>query len=576
MAEGIELKRIVDLVAQTTVDDTVYTIIDSVSGAVKKYPLGSFICSVAPVFDGSTAYDAGSYCNYNGQLYQFDEDHAAGDWIGTDATAVTLSQIVGEHGEDISDLQTEVGTNTADITDLKSHLYDLRTNVYDGYYTIEPSFTYYKYIDIHGEVQTATSDSLGVSDYIDILPGVSLVRIVIGAFNTANQISFYNASKEYISGFCAGNSDYIDRTVEVPQNAKYFRLCNYSYVSGYDGCYVYPSYSVSMQDVTQLPTIQNKLGIYPEINEGYYYNLYTGVKTATSGWECLMINTTVYYDIGIPLHSIVLFKGNGFVRSYLVDAIPSSITDDFDAIGYNINSTSYHTGDVSYIIDSVLYDKVKKASFWGGKKANFLGDSITYGAYTPVGGSSPSERATKRYCEIACELLGIAVCRNYGASGTSISATSTIAPESAMSTRYSNMDNDADLIVVAGGTNDYGTDVVLGTIADTTDVSFYGALNVLCNGLQTKYLGKRIVFITPIHRANEGANSAGATLDQYRQAIYDVAKGVYGFAVIDGEQMGISCANSTFKGTYIYDGLHPNPPGHEVYGKALAHALNAV
>ena len=45
-------------------------------------------------------------------------------------------------------------------------------------------------------------------------------------------------------------------------------------------------------------------------------------------------------------------------------------------------------------------------SNWRGKTINFIGDSITYGAYTPVGGSSPNKRAEKRYCEIACERFG--------------------------------------------------------------------------------------------------------------------------------------------------------------------------
>ena len=115
MADGLELKRIVDLVAQTDVDDGVYTIIDSVSGAVKKYPVGSFICSIAPIFSTSVSYTAGKYCNYNGQLYQFDEDHAAGGWIGTDATAVTLSDILSEIGEDVSDLQGDVSTLQTDV-----------------------------------------------------------------------------------------------------------------------------------------------------------------------------------------------------------------------------------------------------------------------------------------------------------------------------------------------------------------------------------------------------------------------------------------------------------------------------
>ena len=215
-----------------------------------------------------------------------------------------------------------------------------------------------------------------------------------------------------------------------------------------------------------------------------------------------------------------------------------------------------------------------QASFWKGKTINFIGDSITYGAYTPVGGGS-HQRAEKRYCEVACEILG-ATCRNYGSSGTSISSTTYQSPTAAFSRRYATMANDADMVVVVGGTNDYGTNVVLGTIADTDDVSFYGALHVLCNGLVEKYPGKRIVFITPFHRANEGVNSAGYTLAQYRQAIFDVARDVYGFAVLDGWAVGMSPKNLTIKAEYIVDGLHPNPPGHELIGQSVAHMLNAL
>ena len=89
-------------------------------------------------------------------------------------------------------------------------------------------------------------------------------------------------------------------------------------------------------------------------------------------------------------------------------------------------------------------------SNWKGKTINFIGDSITYGAYTPVGGSSPNMRAEKRYCEIACERLG-ATCRNYGVSGISISSTSYQSPSSAISLRYTRMDNAADMVVIAGG-----------------------------------------------------------------------------------------------------------------------------
>ena len=115
MADNVTLKRIVDLVAQTDIDDGVYTITDSTTGAVKKYPLGSLICSIAPIFDSSTAYAAGEYCNYNGQLYKFDEDHAAGSWTGSDATATVLADVLAEVGENVAGLITDVSDLKADV-----------------------------------------------------------------------------------------------------------------------------------------------------------------------------------------------------------------------------------------------------------------------------------------------------------------------------------------------------------------------------------------------------------------------------------------------------------------------------
>lgn len=107
MADSLELKRIVDLVTQSDIDDTVYTIIDSVSGAVKKYPLGSFICSVAPMFDATVSYAAGDYCNYNGQLYKFTAAHAAGSWSGSDAIAVSVADVLQDTNERLE--QVEAG-----------------------------------------------------------------------------------------------------------------------------------------------------------------------------------------------------------------------------------------------------------------------------------------------------------------------------------------------------------------------------------------------------------------------------------------------------------------------------------
>ena len=270
-------------------------------------------------------------------------------------------------------------------------------------------------------------------------------------------------------------------------------------------------------------------------------------------------------------------------RKNALEPIQTAVAENKKAIESQAKAVEAKFANLSESLDErdhELEESVEQAlavqnSNWKGKVINFIGDSITYGAYTPVGGSSPNMRAEKRYCEIACERLG-ATCRNYGVSGISISSTSYQSPSSAISLRYTRMDNAADMVVIAGGTNDYGTGVALGTIADTTDISFYGALHVLCSGLCEKYPGKRIVFVTPFHRSSEAANKAGATLAQYKQAIYDVARDEFGFAVLDGWAVGLSPKNAKVKAEYIVDGVHPNPIGHELIGTSLAHMLNAL
>lgn len=49
---------------------------------------------IAETFDATAAYDAGDVVIYQNGLYKFNADHAAGAWIGTDADAVTVADLV--------------------------------------------------------------------------------------------------------------------------------------------------------------------------------------------------------------------------------------------------------------------------------------------------------------------------------------------------------------------------------------------------------------------------------------------------------------------------------------------------
>ena len=87
-----------------------------------------------------------------------------------------------------------------------------------------------------------------------------------------------------------------------------------------------------------------------------------------------------------------------------------------------------------------------------GKKIIFLGDSITEG----VGVSS----VEKRYTDVFKRITEIGECVNYGISATRIARQQKVEIEyrdtNAFTERFEQMDDDADIVVVFGGTNDYG------------------------------------------------------------------------------------------------------------------------
>ena len=212
-------------------------------------------------------------------------------------------------------------------------------------------------------------------------------------------------------------------------------------------------------------------------------------------------------------------------------------------------------------------------------KANFLGDSITEGCGT----SSPD----KVYHALIKEKYGLAEARNYGIGGTRIARQSEIKDPNNLRDkdfilRAESMDKDANLIVVFGGTNDYGNgQAALGTIEDKTEYTFYGAVRVLCVNLIKQYPDAMIVFITPLHRWNEEGGLGtwkpdGVVqhpLKDYAKAIKEVCE-QYSIPVLDMFGNGSMPLNiHEFSRIYSTDALHPNDEGHEILANKLGKFL---
>ena len=203
-------------------------------------------------------------------------------------------------------------------------------------------------------------------------------------------------------------------------------------------------------------------------------------------------------------------------------------------------------------LNGILLPQILCTNFWNGKTWNVLGDSITFGAKTKL-----------TYHAYLKEKLNIAKVNNYGISGSTIAVNS----NTAMCIRYANMDDNADIISVAGGVNDHGINTPLGDISSTDNKTFYGALKILCEGLLTKYPLKTIFFITPMHYTNyfkgDTTNNLGLPLADYVNAIIEVCR-MYSIPVLDNySNIGIYPKNSTHYSTYTADGLHPNEEGHK-------------
>jgi len=206
------------------------------------------------------------------------------------------------------------------------------------------------------------------------------------------------------------------------------------------------------------------------------------------------------------------------------------------------------------------------------KKINFLGDSITEGVGTAC--------REEIYLNLIKEAEGLAEARNYGISGTRLAVQN--GPEDwgpAYSVRYTGMDDDADIVVVFGGTNDFGHgNAPIGQFTDRVNTTYYGACHVLMQGLIEKYPEAVIVFMTPLHRLTEDEPSMGngLPLKAYVDIIREVAE-FYSIPVLDLYAMsGIQPRVPVLQEKYCPDGLHPNGEGHKLIASRLTGFLKSL
>lgn len=207
---------------------------------------------IAPVFSTSSSYKAGDYVFYDGALYCFTADHAAGEWNASHATAVQLA-------EDVVDLKSAINHVVAE--EISPNIYNPETDT-NGVQLANAGYTF------------ANAD-YSTSDFIDI-SGVSNPYMAAEVYqgNQTIKICYYDAQKANIanttqvksvgiSGMVANNTLF---ALNVPQGAVYIRFHYWTayvsriYVGAELSPYEYVPYSTEVIVLPSNETIEARGG----------------------------------------------------------------------------------------------------------------------------------------------------------------------------------------------------------------------------------------------------------------------------------------------------------------------------
>lgn len=214
---------------------------------------------------------------------------------------------------------------------------------------------------------------------------------------------------------------------------------------------------------------------------------------------------------------------------------------------------------------AAVADAVRKNRPLQGRKAAFLGTSLV---------------AQNQYVPVITSDTGLVI-QNLGVSGGSLGTASNGHYGSELvSNEIANIATDVDMVVIDAMTNDFAAAVVpIGTIADTTKASFYGAIYAACVAIAARVPGVPIVWIQGVSGDSRAAgnsitatNANGAKLYQFQRALAEQCQRL-GCALIDINQANVGYFAST---SIRSDGLHWNAAGGAVVGGYIGMELEQL
>lgn len=483
------------------------------------------------------------------------------------------------------DAINEVNTSLGVLKDLPYiNLFD-KSNVTVGYY-------------INSSGAETAANGWYISNYIPVNAG-DLVKFYgyIPKNNTV-RIAFYNSERTVLNSMIYSSPTIANGYFEqMSQNIAFVRFSLQEADLKTFVCSVkkLASYPVKPTEVGNIKGV-NPIKVLENTAESGYWDTTTQQVLAASGYRHLDLYPVSKGDVvrtdNAGTRPFVLYDSTGNVLDYrvlssndrLYHAVYEVIADGFIGFSFtaaNIATYACYLNNSKIILNASLdwldinIPEGVTWSTWIGKLAAMFGDSL-------VSGQRDDSAEGGAYCRRLKEHLSLVDCVNYGRSGRPIAdgtanGAGTVTTVLAV-TSYANI----DLVIIAGGTNDFKLNVPIGTLLDNGSTfdrnTFYGALQTIAEYLIGKKSNIRVCLWTPLQRNNDGytsfsTNTAGFTLSDYCNAIKEIGKR-YSFPVID--MFNISGVNMLNLDWYTADGLHLNGQGYDVVSFIGAKQINTL
>lgn len=568
--------------------------------------------TLAAPFSTATAYAAGTYVMYNGNLYRFTNDHVAGDWSSSEVTQVKACNEISGLKSALNDDEDVIKGNAYNPYRWEAGSYisiavggKIRKQNSEQYLNIRKRFVDITTVDFSS---TITMNS----GYLIKLFEVDANDVILSATNYTTTVNL-QTGKRY-AALLKANGDADISNVAVSD------MLTTSYATS--------QIEQNRQDIQQIKSVTDGLAgkdliesvmvtsanLYDNSTSvvGYYIkaggSTVSGANYAHTGLITLELGDYVtknYYDVyGGNGDNVYLYDENGNYQSYL-NATAISGTD---LMTFRLNEKSYVRLNTSkadagnnfmvvagteasdYPAQFVPYSvkceveqgislndmmRGEVAEIAGetstinplhGKSISFIGDSICAGAgYAGGYGGIIAQENEMIY-------------QNVGVSGATVAAETYASgsPRAWICRRIDQMSETAEYAILEGGVNDASLEVTLGEISNgyytpvLDDTTFYGAFESCLKQMTIRFPGKKIGYIIPHQMANgmrPGANYYNAVVaccKKWGVPVLDLSTEIppFNFFPTSGESP-LYVMRQTY--TASGDGWHPTEAGYRKY-----------